>query len=290
MKRVFENMGSNLDPIQEKSKKQSIVVHDGSFGSLGPGIVQDGIIVKGKSKTPLVVRTGLGQSILGPVDRRTEISDPTSYPWRLICSLEITASDGEVYLGTGWIAGPKLIITAGHCVYERRSMKGWAQSIKIYPGRTEDTPPEEAIIATEFHAPHGWLDNEDENEDYGAIILQDDISSSLGYFSAASFDENYLLESLVNISGYPGSRAGEVQLHHANRILDVSATKIYYDIDTEGGQSGSPIWIYKDNEQLPIVIGIHSNGAGKATLGNSGVRITQKIVKFIKEWSATIKE
>lgn len=290
MKKVFDNMGSNLDPVQEKSKKHSILVNEGSFGSLESNGDGNDIVVRGKSKTPLVARTGLGQSILGPVDRRTEINDTTPYPWRLICSLEITDQNGEEYLGTGWIAGPRLIMTAGHCVYERRSMKGWAKTIKIYPGRTEDTPHDKAIIATEFKAPHGWIDNEDENEDYGAIILEEDISLSLGYFSVASLGEDGLVESFVNISGYPGSRAGEVQLHHANRILDVSSTKIYYDIDTEGGQSGSPIWIYKDNEQLPIVIGIHSNGAGKATLGNSGVRITQKLVKFIKEWSANLKE
>lgn len=275
-------IASNHDAVREKSKKFNKVSTVGASGTdLSPQhAVDDALLVRGKSDVPIVNRHGFGQSILGSVDRRTDIQNPSAYPWRMICSLEITAADGEKYLGTGWLVGPRLVVTAGHCVFDKIDMKGWAASIKVYPGRSEDTDSENCYLSTELRAPQQWVSNEDENFDYGAILLKDDIGSANGYFSMGSYPDEILTNHMVNISGYPYSRAGVTQLHHSNRILKTSAAKIYYDVDTEGGQSGSPVWIYEEGSVTPTVIGIHSYGTGKATLGNSGVRVTSEVVDF----------
>jgi glutamyl endopeptidase len=275
-------IASNHDTIREKVKNFNEEMRVGKLGENGGETSSDDdvVLVKGKSDIPLLKRQGFGQSILGTNDRRVEISRPESYPWRMICSLEMTSSSGNNYLGTGWIAGPSLVITAAHCIFDK-SDGGWITSVKIFPGRSEETSPETFFTSTNFRAPKKWVDDENENFDYAAIILDEDIGSGLGYFSIACQSDDSLKNSMVNISGYPGSRAGEIQLHHANRILKVSSSKIYYDVDTEGGQSGSPIWVYEDNSQIPIVVGIHSSGTGKATLGNSGVRITSEVLHFI---------
>ena len=275
-------MASNHDAVREKSKKFDKVLTEGSTGTVfsPQDAMDDALLARGKSDVPLVNRHGFGQSILGSVDRRTDVQKSSAYPWRMICSLETTAADGEKYLGTGWFAGPRLVVTAGHCVFDKIDMKGWATSIKIYPGRSENTDPEKYYLLTELRAPQRWVSNEDENFDYGAILLNENIGSDLGYFSMCSHSDEFLTNRMVNISGYPSSRAGETQLHHSNRILKATVAKMYYDVDTEGGQSGSPVWAYEDGCVTPIVIGIHSNGTGKATLGNSGVRVTSEVVDF----------
>ena len=275
-------MASNHDAVREKVKKFYEDRRTGLIGDEGYLInLNDNLVlVKGKKAEPILKRQGFGQSILGTNDRRVEIAEPEMYPWRMICSLEMMSASGNRYLGTGWIAGPKLIITAAHCVYDK-SDGGWVTSVKVFPGRSETTSPEKFFTSTNFRAPKKWVDDEDENCDYGAILLEEDIGSILGYFSIGCQSDDFLTNSMVNISGYPGSRAGEIQLHHANRILKVSSSKIYYDVDTEGGQSGSPIWVYEEENHIPMVVGVHSSGTGKASLGNSGVRITTETLAFI---------
>ena len=279
-------MASNHDPIVEMHKKQKKLIYQGVEGTLpSEEDVQDvALLVRGKEPKPLLQRVGLGQSLLTKKDRRTEVTNPSASPWRMICSLEITAADGEAYIGTGWIAGPRLIMTAGHCVFEKNSMQGWANSIKVYPGRSISTDPKTCFISTQFKAPDQWVKKGDENYDYGAIILDSDIGLNYGYFSSSTYADADLMTHMVNISGYPASRVGETQLHHKNRINSVSPMKIYYDVDTEGGQSGSPVWLYEDSSEKPVVIGIHSYGAGVVTVGNSGVRINEEIIDFIEKW------
>ncbi len=53
---------------------------------------------------------------------------------------------------------------------------------------------------------------------------------------------------------------------------------IYYNIDTDRGQSGSPVMIMKDGKYQ--VVAIHTSGTGEDNKGesNSGVRITQAVI------------
>jgi V8-like Glu-specific endopeptidase len=80
---------------------------------------------------------GLSQTVAEVVigrDDRVQITNTTAYPWRTICSLIITARDGSRWIGTGWLVGPRTVITAGHCVYMHKR-GGWARSIEVIPGR-----------------------------------------------------------------------------------------------------------------------------------------------------------
>jgi hypothetical protein len=44
----------------------------------------------------------------------------------------------------------------------------------------------------------------------------------------------------VNVSGYPGDRGtGTEQYHHKNRVLQFSERRLFYDVDTFGGQGGA---------------------------------------------------
>jgi V8-like Glu-specific endopeptidase len=244
----------------------------------------DKLIVRGKQDIPLVAKNAFGQSLLVPGhDRRSRVLDTAFDPWRKICALEITAKDGSQFIGTGWIAGPRLIITAGHCVFNK-TYDGWMESIQVIPGRDGELEPFGRYSSKLLRTMERWSTAGDENYDVGAIILSEDLDDKLGSFTFGFYPEHRLISQMVNISGYPRCTAGEEQMHHSNRICDVTDHKLYYDVDTEGGQSGSPIWFYSDSELDPVVIGVHSNGAGKSLNANSGVRITSVLVDKIAEW------
>lgn len=163
-------------------------------------------------------------------------------------------------------------------------MNGWAKNITVSPGKRA-TKPSKSFKSKKFFTTEGWEKDADENFDYGAIILDESIGDSYGYFSLGTYSDEKLRDRLVNISGYPASEYGDVQMHQANRVKTVTTRKIYYDIDTEGGQSGSPAWVYEDeNNDRPVVIGIHAYGAGLASAFNSGVRVTKELIDVVDGW------
>lgn len=277
----------NDSPKLEVAAIQKVMFYEGDAGA--PSLHEqpspsDQLIVRGKQDAALVSKISYGQSLLIPgFDRRSRVLDTNSDPWRKICALQITASDDEQMIGTGWIAGPRLIITAGHCVFDS-FINEWMKEIVVIPGRNGDVEPFGRYVSGKFCSMERWTSAGDENYDIGAIFLSEDLDSSLGSFAFGSYPDSDLSSQMINISGYPICTVGEEQMHHANRINSITTHKLYYDVDTEGGQSGSPIWFYPNGATEPVVVGVHSNGAGRSLKANSGVKITPALASKISEW------
>lgn len=221
----------------------------------------------------------IAEVVIG-TDDRVRITNTTLYPWRAICSLRITARDGSQWIGTGWLVGHRTVITAGHVVYIH-SRGGWVRSIEVIPGRNGSSQPFGSCTATSFRSVKGWTEKRKRSHDYGAIILPKacDVGRRVGYFGYANYSFFTLLNMLVNLSGYPGDKPAGTQWWHARRIKWVTSRTLVYNIDTAGGQSGSPVWRKKGNQRY--VVGIHTNGSSS---GNSATRITKPVFNNIKAW------
>ena len=165
-------------------------------------------------------------------------------------------------------------------------MGGWADEIEVRPGRDENEEPFSKTTATHFATVDSWIYDRDPDFDYGVIHLDEDLGEQTGWFGFSSKGDLALSDSLVNISGYPADKNfGRQQWHHANRVLRPEANRIFYDVDTYGGQSGSPVWIYEDESDVPVVIGIHAYGVGGTPTSfqitaNSGPRINELVFNF----------
>ena len=213
-------------------------------------------------------------------DDRVKIGNTTVYPWRAICSLAITAANGSNWIGTGWLVAPRTVITAGHCVW-MHNQGGRVASIRVMPGRNGSATetPFKSCLATHVRTTVKWIDDRDSDRDYGCVLLPQSFMdySSLGTFGYASLSD---LENMtVNLSGYPGDKPTGTQWFHSRKIKNVESRRFSYDIDTAGGQSGAPVWRFKDNQRH--VVGIHTNGS---STGNSAVRITSAVFDNIKAW------
>jgi V8-like Glu-specific endopeptidase len=251
-------------------------------------------LVRGASAEPLVKpRRSALETLLEAEDRRKQVLETDLSPWRMICALEIESQDGRPYVGTGWLIGPRTVITAGHCVYDEVELSGWASRITVIPGRNGAQRPFGEFESTRFSTTDRWKSERDPDYDYGAIHLADDLGSKVGTFAVGVMPDAALRNRLVNVSGYPAPRGnGADQYFHANRVKAVSNRRVFYDIDTEGGQSGSPVWTYEDGNKTPIVIGIHAYGVGGTPAGidvraNSGPRILPEVLKVIRTWMGT---
>lgn len=175
----------------------------GKAAPLPPAAVSTTGLVSGRRDTPLG-GPGILENIIG-TDERTRITDTKDPPWRTICALAIEAPFGS-FVGTGWFAGPRTIVTAGHVVWDDAEMGGWATSITVTPGQSGTTAPFGSVTTTSFEALHPWLEARDADHDVGVIHLDHDVGDS--WFGVASPDDADLQAAMVNISGYPADKGG----------------------------------------------------------------------------------
>lgn len=224
------------------------------------------------------------ETVHGP-DDRIQITNTAAYPWRVHASLLITAADNSMWIGTGWFIGPHTLVTAGHVVYIKNSgvpgRDGWVQSIQVMPGRNGSNLPYGSVTSTSFRSVTGWASSGDPNYDYGAIIMPTDLGNSTGWFGFGVYPDDVLTASSANISGYPGDKPAGTQWYDYHRIASVDARKVYYDIDTFGGQSGSAAYRIVNGGRYGVAI--HAYG-GAVT--NSGTRIVQPVFDNLVAWKA----
>lgn len=238
------------------------------------GLIQDKVDVR-----RFVQKNGVDPDTVHGSDDRTQVGNTTSYPWRAIAHLEIAAADGNNFTCTGWFIGPHTVATAGHCVYLRDN-GGWANSIRVIPGRNGNSLPYGSQYGSYFWSVKGWTNDGDSDYDYGAIILpNNNLGNATGWFGFASYSFFTLLGMGVNTAGYPGDKAYGTMWFDYGHIYWVGSRRIQYDMDTAGGQSGSPVWRLIDGNRYGVAV--HTNGGD---VFNSGTRITDEVFNNFKNW------
>jgi len=211
-------------------------------------------------------------------DDRVRITGTTRIPWRLVCKLVMTFKDGARGGCTGWLIGPRTVMTAGHCIYSH-SHGGWAEKVEVIPGMNGSSKPFGSQVARWFFSVKGWTKSKKPTHDYGAIILPNDkLGRRLGWFGFAALSNSSLRNLLVNNSGYAGDKPYGTQWFNAGRITHVESRRLKYMIDTAGGHSGSPTWRLRKGQRHGV--GIHAYGG----CPNASTRITKPVFDNMKRW------
>lgn len=216
------------------------------------------------------------REVIGP-DNRYRITDTTAYPNSAICYMEMKFPDDDgLYVGTAWMYGERVAMTAGHCVYDA-SLGGWAEWVRIYPGSNGGTSPYGVHYASVLHTDTKYIESENSNYDWGLLEFSSDIGSSTGYFGA-SWTTSSLVGTGIVVRGYPVEK--NAQMWSMSGSIAASGTfKLSYYIDTTGGQSGSPV--YKNDGNYRCV-GIHTN---YNSLGyNQAERIDESLFDIMNQY------
>lgn len=202
------------------------------------------------------------ESQCGPSDDRQPSSDPRSA--RIVpvgC--------------TGWLIDDcaHCFLTAGHCVGSSLQTVQFNVPLSDSDGSINHPPPQDQypIDASSIQSVNGGAGN-----DWGYFGAFPNAGTDLTAFEAqgAAFTLEppppYDSSDDIRITGYGVDSSpqtyNQIQQTHVGPWLGLFGTRLEYQTDTQGGNSGSPVI----HEQSGAAIGIHTHGGCSASSGNSG--------------------
>lgn len=229
-------------------------------------------------------------------DERTKVDDPTQWPYRATGYLRMTYRNvlntvtgnyvTRTYRGTAFLEGPNLMVSAGHCLYGDVTNDGdyqdnlfnprFPDEITYYPARNGNQTPYGSVAVTEIHLEKSYYTNCE--KDWGCCTLATNIGNSTGWYGKIS--NYYVSGKEVNTWGYPGTKGYEMW-KATGTLTAFESNGIYYryNMDTEGGQSGSPVRV--DLDTGSYVCGIHTYSTGSY---NGGPRIDSFMFAYLNSF------
>jgi V8-like Glu-specific endopeptidase len=235
----------------------------------------------------------------GNADDRQLVNNAAIAPYKMICALHINVvlADGRPSwrVGTGFLIAPRIVVTAAHNV---RNPTGWlARDFMITPGRKgEDSSASQSqmIAATAAECHPDWHRDGAFDWNHDIAVLQ----VARNFFAAnsefLSMREECADEEAIELSGYPLKIEGNplapasaVYPYRARgKVAHCEAQRLFYPLDSSGGQSGSPI-LARNAAGGPVAIGVHnlpidaSSGFAHSSEFNSATRLTADIIRWI---------
>jgi glutamyl endopeptidase len=213
-------------------------------------------------------------SIIGP-DNRYRINPTTGFPARATVLIN---RNGSLHC-TGWMVSKDTLLTAGHCVHTGGSGGSWYSGLSFRAGSNGGTAPYGTCLSRGTWALNGWVNSGDTRYDAAIIKLNCTVGNTVGWYGMY-WQTASLNGTSITVQGYPGDKASQ-QWGSTGTVRVSETEKIYYQNDTLGGESGSPVWTYRSSG--PCVgqcgLAIHTNGvfgsSGPSATNNSGTRLTQ---------------
>jgi subtilisin family serine protease/V8-like Glu-specific endopeptidase len=212
-------------------------------------------------------------------DDRIRLAKSDSYPFRCVCLLFITAADGTRSLGTGWLAGPRTVITAGHLVYLPEAGGPVQQAEVIIPG-DRDMPIR--MITDQME----WVHNKRPGGDYGALFLPSPVGDQVGYLVCGALEDAELLYQRVNVVGHRHTGKSPTDLGTLGTLWQqvcllkaVMGEELVFDAADLDFMSGAPV-IHQQGEDHVVVGMLASRSPARST----ALRIGDHVLNHIRDW------
>jgi glutamyl endopeptidase len=224
----------------------------------------------------------IAETVIGSDARYRILPRKSGYPEQAI-GLLTGDQGGNSFYCTGFLIGPNTVATAGHCVHQGNAGV-WSTNVRFYPARNGSSSPFGSCAAGTLFSVAGWVDEGNEDFDYGAVKLNCSVGSTTGFFGF--FWQAGSLSGLpVQVSGYPSDKTAWTHWSTSGDIAVSETAKTRYRHDTAAGQSGGPVFETDRSGSSctgACVNSIHAYGVLNGT--NSGTRINQSVFDNLLAW------
>ena len=216
-----------------------------------------------------LTQNGTIEAIIG-TDDQNRVVDTTVDPYRKVVHLSMRFPGG-VYVGSGVMIGPDTILTAAHNLYDDDT-QSWASSVTAVPAMDEGAEKYGIFSASDYWIFKPYKENGNSAYDIAVLRLEQAVPDEVGSLSVSSA---VAVGDRVQVAGYPAvsdSKYGNMYTMF-DTISNTEDQFLSYQIDTEAGQSGSPV-LNSQNE----IVGIHILGSSRA---NHARRVDAEVIDMI---------
>lgn len=190
------------------------------------------------------------------------------------------------YVVTGFVVDEHTILTSAHCLYEaEKEALAYDLSYTLY---SSDGTSNGTYGADYYHVPQDYLDlsSYSPESDYALITVSQDLYDYMCFDLGVARDKVRNTNPEIYVTGYsvinnPSRPELFFEMVTGSGFLAESKTSskcLYYNTDTVGGESGSPVYVMNSDGSM-TVIGIHSGSNG--AYSNTAKRIDTNIMHFI---------
>jgi V8-like Glu-specific endopeptidase len=196
------------------------------------------------------------------------VADTMRAPYRSVCrssTVRTYVFPRRAYVSSGVLLDDNLLLTAGHNYASPKApwsvvTDRWVQCGVGFAGRTADKPlwqlrygfdRKKQVRSPPDYKYHIY------NRDYALVRLTENVP----WTSDFEFPDERSLElangDTVWIAGYPAEypNDGSMLYHGRATVRNVTNDTFEYELNTEGGTSGGPVWVVRDDRF--IIVGIH---------------------------------
>lgn len=182
------------------------------------------------------------------------------YPYSAVAKIIATFPKCKPQAGSGAFVSSDAVFTAAHVVYIPEC-GGMATEVVIIRGYDKGNEPFGRTRSIRIKVPPQYMQTEDPNYDFAAIITKDKSDSMFG-FGVPSGDLRDIM-----IIGYPvsvGQYDGETMMKSAGPASFTFVNQLSYPVNTFSGMSGGPILQKNGVDRRGVthyrVIGVHTRG------------------------------
>lgn len=219
--------------------------------------------------------------IFGTDDRRL-VSNTTTFPWSAIGQVQLHFGY-EMYVGTAAMIGRYLALTCGHVAAD--TSLGTPDSIEFIPGQTSQSQPYGRVKVVQVIPSPQWKAYKDDGYDIAILVLDQPIGDQTGYFKIAVQPDGFFDNQSVESAGYPTDLGGLDMYTVSSVTAGMDGNVIYHYLDTEPGQSGSPVWYGDAAKGEERLVGLNEGSYLTATpVGTIQRGIAARIDQSVANW------